>query len=225
MYIDSDPDFDSNPLLFQLEGGMLLDLSTNTFRRTVPDDRTRRKSTVRVPERWLNQPSLIETEGKPLQELAHAVLWSMFARAGEHHPLDFAADVGDMDETQFRYLYRLIARMLEGAPLGLLVLLLSKRGRNSKGVIDKILRGLFGSYYVTVKQTVFMASKRNENDHSAAEVHRRGARICFCNEVCTEAFSNGVFKAAAWCVRPCRPQPQVRTTGIAVRGCKHIEQV
>ena len=53
---------------------------------------------------------------------------------------------------------------------------------------------LMGTYYVPVKSTVFFPDTRNENEHTAADQFRKGARIGFANEVGVMAWSNANFK-------------------------------
>ena len=45
-----------------------------------------------------------------------------------------------------------------------------------------------------VKSNIFLPDRRNENDHSAADVIRKGARIGFMNEVGVIPWSNALFK-------------------------------
>ena len=59
----------------------------------------------------------------------------------------------------------------------------SRRGRNGKGMVEKMIISTFGEYHVPVKNTIFLPDRRNENEHCAADVFRKGARIGFMNEV------------------------------------------
>ena len=134
------------------------------------------------------------TDTMELRKHAWDVLWSMFSREGEFHPLDYFEEVGDQDKVNFQFLMTVMARLLEGRPLARLVVLTNPRGRNSKGILEKMFMSVWGGYYVPARSTVFLSDKRNENEHSAAEVNRRGARVAFANEVGTEPWSNAVFK-------------------------------
>ena len=102
--------------------------------------------------------------------------------------------MGDQDEATFKFLLALHARLLEGRALGKLPAFFSKRGRNSKGLNEKIFMSVWGDYYAPTKSTVFLADRRNENEHTAAEANRRGARIAFFNEAQSAPWSNAVFK-------------------------------
>ena len=106
-------------------------------------------------------------------------MWSIFRRPGPHHPDDHADVLGDQDVPNFNHLMNVMARVLEGRPLCRLVCLFSRRGRNSKGIVEKVFMSLFGHYHVPVKSTVFMADRRSENEHSSGELDRAGARVAF----------------------------------------------
>jgi len=54
--------------------------------------------------------------------------------------------------------------------------------------------GVWGSYHVLAKPTIFMADSWNESEHDAAEAHRKGARIGFYNELGNADWSNGDCK-------------------------------
>ena len=88
----------------------------------------------------------------------------------------------------------LMAAMLEACALQRCPLLYNRRGKNSKGIVEKIWMSVWGDYYTTVKPTVFHADTRNENEHGAAELYRRGARLCWFNETLAADWSNAVFK-------------------------------
>ena len=130
--------FDAEPYIFQLEN-CVLDLHTNTFRRGIPSDMARMASPITVPETWLVNPGLIETEGAPMRRRAWDIVWSMFSREdkdgvyGPHHPDDAINELGDQDIANFNFCMKLLARMLEGRPLKKCVFPYSLRGRNSKG--------------------------------------------------------------------------------------------
>ena len=110
-------------------------------------------------------------------------MWSIFDRkGGPHHPDDAFEELGDRDEVNFKYFMMLMARLLEGRPIKKCVFPYSLRGRNSKAVVEKTFEATWRDYYVPAKTTVFHADKRNEKEHSAADVFRRGARVCYCNE-------------------------------------------
>ena len=104
-----------------------------------------RASPVSIPLSWLQNPSLIEPESKEWREAAWNVLWSIFSRDGEHHPYDRVDQLGGcQDEVNFHYLRVLLARWLDGRPTGKLACLWSPRGRNSKGIVQKMLMYTFG---------------------------------------------------------------------------------
>ena len=50
-----------------------------------------------------------------------------------------------------RWSRRRLARCLEGRPLKKMVFLSSSRGRQGKGVLSKLMRGVMGTYFVTAK--------------------------------------------------------------------------
>ena len=103
-------------------------------RYSKPSDMTRRKSSVSVPQTWLENPDLIDAESAEMCAAAWDVMWSMFERTSDFHPDDHFEVLGDQDEANFRYMMVLHARLLEGRPLTKCCYLTSKRGRNSKGV-------------------------------------------------------------------------------------------
>lgn len=92
--------FDADPYIFQLEN-CVLDLKSNKFRRGMPSDMARMASPITVPETWLADPSLIETEGIAKRQRAWDIVWSMFSREddngvpGPHHPDDAVEELGD----------------------------------------------------------------------------------------------------------------------------------
>ena len=176
--------YNAKPFIFQLYN-CIVDLETNTFRLGRPSDLTSRRSTIVVPEKWLKNPGNIEKEAEPMRQLAWKICWSVFSREGEQHRLDHAEVLGDQDEINFQYFLKLLARLLEGKPLAKCVLMHSPRGRNSKGLVAMMLQSTWGEYLVPVKASVFYADKRSENEHSAAELVRVGARIGFGNETST----------------------------------------
>lgn len=88
-----------------------------------------------------------------------------------------------MDEENFKLLMNVFCRVLEGRPLCRCVILTSKRGRNSKGIVEKMLQSTMGDYHVPVRSTVFQTDRRSEHEHNAADAARIGARIGFGNEV------------------------------------------
>ena len=61
-------------------------------------------------------------------------------------------------------------------------------------MLEKIFQSVLGTYYTPCKSTVFHADRRNENEHSAADLARRGTRVNYGNETTTQAWSNAVFK-------------------------------
>ena len=193
MFFDDSVEFDTNPDLFQLSN-CILDLKTNSFRRGLPSDMCRRASPVQIPEEWLRNPQKLQDESAEARQQAWRIMWSIFNRVGEHHPDDMVGELGDQDGANFLFLTKVMARLLEGRPLCKCVFLTSKRGRNSKGLLEKIFRSLWGEYYVPVKPTVFFPDRRNENEHSSADIFRQGARVGFANEVSETRWSNAVFK-------------------------------
>ena len=185
--------YDTQSRLFQLSN-CVLDLNKNVFRKGQPSDLTSRRSPVVIPEEWLKDPSKMEKASESVRQKAWDILWSIFGRDAEQHELDHADKLGDQDATNFHFFLHLQARLLEGKPLAKCILLHSPRGRNSKGLIQQILQSVWGDYLVPVKATVFHADNRNENEHSAAEITRVGARIGIGNETSKTPWSNGVFK-------------------------------
>ena len=155
IFFSNEQVYDQQPLIFQLHN-CVLDLRTNTFRKGNPSDLTSRRSPIIVPDAWLRDPSLIDIQSEENRHRAWDILWSIFCRDGDQHPLDQADILGDQDENNFLYFMRLQARMLEGKPLAKCVLLHSPRGRNSKGLIEKILQSVWGEYFVPVKASVFL---------------------------------------------------------------------
>ena len=73
--------------------------------------------------------------------------------------------------------------------------LYSRRGRSGKGLTEKITSTVWGDYYSAVKSTVFQADRRNEHEHSAADLDRGGSRVGFGNEIGNDPWSNGAFKS------------------------------
>ena len=123
---------------------------------------TRRCYSILVPEDWLLGPSKIDAGGRKFRELAWNIVWSIFRRCGEHQPSDNHDSLGDQDHANFELLMDLMGRLLEGKPLAKCVMLWSARGRNSKGILEKIFQSLWGDYYVPVKSSVFHVNKRGE---------------------------------------------------------------
>ena len=187
--------YDANPDIFQLFN-CVVDLQTNTIRKGTPADRTSRRSQIVIPEAWLKDPSLIDAGSAAMCQEAWDIIWSMFTRGedGQPHPLDEVETLGDQDVNNCEYLMRLMARKLEGRPICKCEFLFSPRGRNSKGVIEKIYQSVWGEYFVPVKASCFYADKRSESKHSAVEMARFGARVGFGNETSSTPWSNGVFK-------------------------------
>jgi hypothetical protein len=209
MFFDRPCAWDENPDLFQL-ANCVLDLQSNQFRRTRASDMCQRASTVQVPEAWLIIPALIEGESRACRTEAWDVLWSIFNRCScqkptggqaadascscPFHPDDNYEQLGDQDSVNFHFLVDLLARLLEGRAFAKCVYLYSKRGRNSKGLLEKMIMAIFGDYYVPVKANIFLENRRNENEHSAADAFRKGARVGFANEVGTTPWANSEFK-------------------------------
>ena len=94
MFFAIEAEFDMNPDILQLEN-CVVDLELNCFRLGRPSDMTRRSSAVHVPEKWLKDPTLIETEGADMRTRAWATVWSIFKREGEFHPDDHADILGE----------------------------------------------------------------------------------------------------------------------------------
>jgi hypothetical protein len=180
--------------LFQLQN-CVLDLRTNTFRRGMPSDMCRRASPVTLPENWLLNSDIIEAESQSICQNAWEVMWSMYKLVGDHHPDDHLDQLGEQDIPNFHFHMATHARHLEGKATGKCAMYFSKRGRNSKGINEKIYVSVWGEYYVPIKPTVFLADRRNENEHTAAELDRRGARVLFFNEVSDLKWSNAIFKS------------------------------
>ena len=102
-------------------------------------------------------------------------MWSLFNKCscagGEEfetcecsfHPEDNHNVLGDQDDANFQFMHMVLAKLMEGRPLGMCVYPFSARGRNGKGLLEKMIMKLWGSYYVPVKPTVFCADTRNEN--------------------------------------------------------------
>lgn len=193
MFFDKEAQFDLKPDVFRLQN-CVVDLRTNRIRFGKPSDMCSRASPVVIPQTWLTDSSSVDEASRGFRQSAWDIVWSMFSRDGDFHRYDGFDEVGDQDEANFHFLLMVMARLLEGRPLCRLVVFTNPRGRNNKGVLEKIFMSVWGTYYVPTRSTVFNSDKRNENEHSAAELHRRGARIAFANEVSTEPWSNAVFK-------------------------------
>jgi hypothetical protein len=187
--------YDTKPHIVQLVN-CVLDLLTGTFRKGLPSDLTSRRSNITIPENWLQTPSLIDTAGDKCRSFAWDIIWSIFSKGedGEAHANDQVETLGEQDEINFMYFLHLLARLLEGRPLAKCIFFYSARGRNSKGIIQKIIKGFLGGYCIPVKSTIFQPDKRNENEHDAANLMRIGARVGFGNEVPKAAWANGVYK-------------------------------
>ena len=193
IFFDRAADFDVNPWLFQLQN-CTLDLRTNTFKRSCPSDMCLRCSPITIPEAWLEDPSLIELAAADLRDDAWKTMWSLFRRNGDPHPDDDFGVLGDQDRANFEFFMHIKARMLEGTPLAKCLMLYSLRGRNGKGITEKCYQAVWGDYYTPIKSSVFHTDKRNENEHSAADIARKGARVGFGNETLSEPWSNAIFK-------------------------------
>ena len=204
--------FDLNPDLFQLQN-CVIDLQTNSIRYGRPADMCSRASQIAILREWLADPRV--TEDASRRYGTTAVVWSMFKRNGDFHPLDAYEEIGDQDTMNFHYLLMLMAKLLEGRPLCRLVVRMNARGRNSKGVLEKIFVSVWSTYYVSVRSTVFHSDRRNEHEHSAAELNRRGTRVAFASEVGPDPWSNGEFK------RKNSSDP------VSARGCgsKEVERI
>lgn len=137
MFFDRDPKFDEKPFIFQLSN-CVLDLRSNKFRPSFPSDMARRCSPISIPLEWLANPERIASESARACDGAWSVMWSMFSRDGPFHADDHFEELGDQDEENFRMMMRVHARLLEGMPLGKCVILTSTRGRNSKGLCEKV---------------------------------------------------------------------------------------
>ena len=194
MFFNKEVEFDVNPDILQLQNAVV-DLIANKIRHCRPSDMCSRASPIEIPTAWLDDSSIIPAQSVQQRQEAWDVIWSMFKRDGDFHVLDHFDDIGDQDVTNFNFMMKVLARLLEGRPLCMLVVLTNPRGRNSKGVVEKILIALMGDYFVPVRSTIFQTERRNENEHSAAETNRRGARVAFGNEVLTAPWSNAVFKS------------------------------
>ena len=190
---EADPVFDMNPALFQLANAVV-DLRDCTVRRGKPSDMTSMASPIAWPEKGFDDTGLVEAEGEPYRDQAWGIMWSTFHRAGDFHPDDHVEELGDQDLANFYLLLKIHARSLEGRPTCRLPFLWSKRGRNSKGINEKILQAFHGSYYSPVRPSVFQQDRRGENEHSAGELGRRGVRVAFANEVGAVPWANSVFK-------------------------------
>lgn len=198
--------FDVNPWIFQLQN-CVLDLIENVFRESRPSDMSMRSSPIELPKEWLADIRVLMAQSEPERKKAWDILWSQFDRQGPYHTDDKVEILGDQDVVNFEFNFDLQARLLEGNPLGKCVYPWSKRGRNSKGIGEKIYASVMGDYMAPVKSTVFDTDRRNENEHSAAELSRRGVRIGFANEVQGTQWSNAVFKS------------KNSTDPIVARGC------
>ena len=212
VFFDREACFDADPMLFQCQN-CILNLRTHTFQRSQPSDMCRRSSPITIPEKWLRDPTLIDAESVQLRKDAWATMWSLFQREGAHHPDDHYEELGDQDVQNFNFFMKIQARQLEGNPLAKLVMLHSIRGRNGKGMVEKSYMSVWGEYYTPVKSSVFHTDKRNENEHCAADIARRGARIGFGNETLSEPWSNAIFKS------------RNSTDPVIARGCGIAETV
>ena len=145
MFFARDPAFDRNAYIFQLEN-CVLDLRENTFRMSQPSDMTQKYSPVRIPAAWLRDPSLITYQSKGICEKVEEVMWGIYKREGDFHPSDHFEEVGDNDAAEYMHLLQCMARMMEGIPLQKVIYFFSHRGRNSKGMLEKAFKNMWGSY-------------------------------------------------------------------------------
>jgi phage/plasmid-associated DNA primase len=162
IFMEKEATFDMNPDLFQLDN-CVLDLITNSFRAGRPSDMTMRASAIRIPPEWLEDKSLISQQSFEQRKLAWSIVWSIYVGQGMVHPHDHFEELGNRDAENFHYLMNLFALLLEGRPTQKCPLFFSPRGRNSKGIIEKMFMAVWGTYYLPVKSTIFQADKRNEN--------------------------------------------------------------
>ena len=175
--------FDQNPNIFSFANSIVLDLQQNEFRFARPSDLCRRASLLNIPHRWLVGEAYLADTSAARTEV-WSTLWSIFRRDGPFHPGDKVELLGTQeDELDFHWLISLMARLLEGKPLGKCVMPFSDRGRNSKGLLEKCIEGLFGEYYSEAPNTVFCRKKGDENQHDAAGLGRQGRRVIIANEV------------------------------------------
>jgi hypothetical protein len=205
MFFDKSSNFDEKLDLFQCSN-CVLDLKTHKFRRVKASDMCLRCSPVVIPEEWLKDPMRMDAESAAECKLAWDVVWSLFRRCnckigecGDHcegsfHPNDHADELGDQDTVNCGFLWKALARLLGDGPLALMLFLYSSRGRNGKGLLEKMIMSTWGTYHVSVKVNIFLPDRRNENEHSSADVFRKGARVGFINEVGNIAWSNAAYK-------------------------------
>ena len=100
IFFSTEQVYDQQPLIFQLSN-CVLDLRTNTFRKGGPSDLTSRRSPIVVPDVWLRDPSLMDSQPEGIRQRAWDILWFIFGRDGDQHPLDQADILGDQDEANF----------------------------------------------------------------------------------------------------------------------------
>ena len=193
MFFEQKAEFDTDPYLFQLQNAVV-DLQTNQIRRGKPSDMCSRASPITIPDKWITNPGVVDASSAAQRQMAWDTIWSIFRREGPFHDLDHYHELGDQDLANFDFLHKVLARLLEGRPLCMCVIFTNPRGRNSKGLVEKMILSVWGDYHVPLRPTVFLPDKRGENEHSAAELDRRGARIAFANEILSDPWSNAVFK-------------------------------
>ena len=186
--------FDTDSLIFQCQN-CVLDLSVNAFRRTRPTDMTSRASRVHIPDAWLNNKDLIMPQSAPQRAMAWKIVWSIFKRGkSDFHPGDFYEELGDCDVDNFQYFITLVCRLLEGRPIQKVIMPFSERGRNSKGLVEKGLESVFGTYLAPAKNTIFNEDRRTEDEHNAGALDRQGIRIVATSEPPEQPWSNATFK-------------------------------
>ncbi|CAK0807001.1 unnamed protein product, partial [Prorocentrum cordatum] len=194
IFFKLDPVFDTSPDIFQCRN-CVLDLAKNCFKESRPSDMTNRSSSVSIPKAWLEDPSQVLPQSIEQRTLVWNSLWSIWQRGeGGFHPGDHYDELGDCDHENFDFFISLVARLLEGRPLQKVVTPFSERGRNGKGLLEKMPESVFGSYCAPVKNTIFLEERRTEDEHNASALDRQGARIAATNEPPEQPWSNSTFK-------------------------------
>ena len=184
--------FDTNAYLFAFSNNVVLDLTENTFRWSKPSDMCRRHSNLSVPISFLK--NTFWEEQRENREQVLMVLQSIFRREGAFHPGDLRDILGDDADLQnYEWLLDYLCRVMEGIPLTKCLIVFSDRGRNSKGILEKIIEGLWGEYYAGVSSAIFGPPKENENDHDAMALDRQGRRVVVANEMSGQ-WHNASFK-------------------------------
>ena len=195
--------FDEDPDVFQMRN-CVVDLSAHAFRRATLQDMRFRSSSLQIPERCLNDPSLIERESAPLRAEAWQLIDSLFNQcmgsdteqcSCPFRDLDSSETLGDQDAVNCNFVIASFTRLLKGRPLSFLVCMHAPRGRNAKGLFERLVGVIWGSYCSPGHLNVFHGVRRGEYEHNAADVAHEGNRIVWIPEIdSTVGWCNASFE-------------------------------